>query len=166
MVESTTRNKWKWSTSSLLSGYPHAHVQLVCQLILTMRWHLWCPHYCRCACLTFVVAFVLCSKCMSRKWWWRCTEVGNRLKTGTFLWICHLFWVLYKRTFSRQGQACPRHRTVAAPLLKMPKTIPKITAERWCAFDKCECTGDDELWECIWKQRKRFSSIFNDKFKL
>lgn len=163
MVKSIARNKWKWSTSLLLSGYLRAHVQLVYQLILMMRWHLWFPHYCRCACLIFVAAFGLCSKCMSRKWWLRCMEVENRLKTGTSLWICHLFWVLYRRMFFRQGQACPKHWTGVAPSLKMPKTTPKITEERWCAFDKCECTGDDELLECIWKHRERFNSMANSK---
>lgn len=150
-AKSTIRNKWKWSTSSRSSGYPHVHVQLAMPSILTTPSYLW-SHCCKCVCSVFVVAFERCSKCMSMKWWWHCMEVGNRRQTGISLLICHLFWVLYMRMFVHPGQAFPKRPESAAPSSKTPKTTPKIIEAQLCAADKIECTDDDEQLKCIWKE--------------
>lgn len=49
----------------------------------------------------------------------------------------------------------------------MPETIPKIAAEQWYAFDKCECTDDDEQSGCILNENiiKQYLYIYSNEFE-
>lgn len=158
VVGSRGGSKWKWLTSWQSGDCLHVHARLVSRWISMRPLYL---YYYKCACWAFDAACGRYNKCMNTKWWSQCRAIGNQLKRGISLWICHPFWVLYMKMSLRPGPMCPKHPTTAGSWLKMQRTIRKTIASQWCAVDKCVRTDDDGRSECIWKGIEKIDEIWS-----